>query len=320
MRKFIALLILTGMVLVTLSLGVSAATVTISSPVEMTYVGISDGNYEYNVVATVNVSESGVACQEEVSILMFGNKDNSAFVSGNNLVNLTVDSIAKDYHIYYMNQEPADETGKVTFNFNVILPTPATTDMYYIWAGSETATVPGSAEGDNLGVNTQAVGISVSIDNTNVTPGTEVTLTPTVSNVFGNAVEKGNASIDYILKQDGNVVSGVIIDNVINTASLEGEYSVAARFTNALGQTVESESCTFTVAEPEDTTPNITGDADGDDKITVYDAVKVLAYVAGIGKISNMGKIATDVDGVAGLSTADATIILKYVARIINQF
>ena len=320
MRKIISLLILTAMVMTTLSLGVSAATVTISSPVEMTYVGMSDGNYEYNVVATVNVSESGVACQEEVSILMFGNKDNSAFVSGDNLVNLTVDSISADYHIYYMNQEPADASGNVTFDFNVILPTPATTDMYYIWAGSKTSTVPGSASGDDLGVNTQQVGISVSVDNTNVTAGTDITINTTTSNIFGNEVDKGNASIDYILTQDGNAVSGVIIDNVINTASLVGTYSLTARFTNALGQSVESEVCTFEVEKLEDTTPNITGDADGDDKITVYDAVKVLAYVAGIGKISNTGLVAADVDGVAGLSTADATVILKYVARLINQF
>ena len=233
---------------------------------------------------------------------------------------LTIDSISKDYHVYYMNQEPADETGKVTFNFNVILPTPATTDMYYIWVGSETSNVPGSAVGDDLGVNTQAIGISVGVDNTNVPSGTNITITSTVSNVFGNAVEKGDASVDYILTQDGNTVNGVILDDVINTASLEGTYSLTAKFTNALGQSVESEPCTFTVTEPEDTTPNITGDADGDDKITVYDAVIVLAYVAGIGEMSNTGIAATDVDGVAGLTTADATIILKYVARIINEF
>ena len=55
-------------------------------------------------------------------------------------------------------------------------------------------------------------------------------------------------------------------------------------------------------------------------KITVYDAVAVLKHVAGIETLEGDALEAAKVSGEETVSVVDATVILKYLARIISQF
>ncbi len=320
MRKIVSILIIAVMLVSAFAVTTSAATVTVVTPVEMSYVGVENGNYEYNVKATVNVKESGIACQDEISIIMFGNKDNSAFVLGDSVVNLTVDSITSNYHIYYIDQKTSGANGVATFNFNVILPEPASSDKYYIWAGSKTSTDPDKAEGNEIGVNTLPVGVSISVNKTAVDAGDDIVINPSYSNIFGNSIENGTASVDYVITKDGMAVNGVVVDNVINTSTLNGVYKVKSVLTNSVGQSVTSNEVTFSVIPGAADGEYRKGDVDGDSKVSTYDAIKVLTYISGIGTIDDKGLTSGNVDGVAGLSGADATLILKYIARIIYSF
>ncbi len=62
------------------------------------------------------------------------------------------------------------------------------------------------------------------------------------------------------------------------------------------------------------------GDVNLDGKINVYDAIAVLTHVAETVILDDAGLEAADVDGVDGVTVADATRILKYIARLIANF
>ena len=62
--------------------------------------------------------------------------------------------------------------------------------------------------------------------------------------------------------------------------------------------------------------PVLRGDADGDGKVTVYDAVNVLKIIAGVVNADNKVTKAADVDGDGKISVSDATAVLRYIARI----
>jgi len=113
MKKFLTPLVALMLLLSLCSIPAMAevTTIVVETPVSMSLVSETDGNYEYRVTANVTVS----AGNTEVNLLMFGNRDNSAFVSGDNVMNLTVEEIASDYNIYYIDQKTAGSDGKVSF-------------------------------------------------------------------------------------------------------------------------------------------------------------------------------------------------------------
>ena len=145
MKKIFTILIAL-MVFATGAVAVSAADgsgISVKTPVEMTFVSESNGNYEYNVSVDVSITENdSVVSDKCVSVLMFGNRDNTAFVSGNNVLNLTAEEIAADYYVYYVDQGVSDSEGKVTFDFAIDLPSPAKTDAYYVWVGAAQISFP----------------------------------------------------------------------------------------------------------------------------------------------------------------------------------
>ena len=63
----------------------------------------------------------------------------------------------------------------------------------------------------------------------------------------------------------------------------------------------------------------LAGDCDGDGKVTVMDAVAVMRHVADIEQISPSCLVSADVDKIDGITIGDATTILKYIARLINE-
>ncbi len=65
--------------------------------------------------------------------------------------------------------------------------------------------------------------------------------------------------------------------------------------------------------------PVLRGDADGDGKVTVYDAVNMLKITAGVVNADNKVTKAADVDGDGKIGVSDATAVLRYIARITDK-
>lgn len=321
MKKTLLFLLVAMLLLSVCSFGVFAANpymVAVETPVEMSLVEETDGGYEYNVKVNATVTDGEKPVSKYVSLLMFGNKDNSAFVQGDTQLSLTVDEVIGNYHVYYIDQETSGSDGKASFDFNVILPTPAASDKYYIWTSVAENSAPGQLDGDNLSVNTDAFSVSVTLDKSSVIAGEEVKVTPVLTNLFTKAVAQGEASVEYYAKKDGVDVSISVIDGVIGTGALSGDYSIYARLTRRDGTFTDSAPVILSVSETENETR--LGDVDNNTKIDTFDAVLVLKHVASIITLEDSQLKAADVDGTNSVEIADATTLLKYIARIINKF
>ncbi len=64
----------------------------------------------------------------------------------------------------------------------------------------------------------------------------------------------------------------------------------------------------------------IIADVNSDSKISLYDAVAVLKHAAGIEIFGDKAAMAADLDGNNAITVGDALMILKYIARLINNF
>ncbi len=323
MKKNISLIVIVILMLSMSSFGVFAEQVPscmLTTPVTMEYVGANDGDYEYKVKAEVTVMIDGMAAERNVSLIMFGNKDNSDYVAGDGILNLTVDSIKADFYVYYIDQGISSAIdGKLKFEFNVVLPSPAQSDEYYIWVGAEGMKEPAQGEKDDLGVSNVPFTISVSADAVSVTQGTNINLTSETADLFGKTVDSETTSVEYFVTKNGQQITGVVIDSVLSTASLEGDYEVYGVLTRQDGTNAKSNTVSISVAKKE-VTEYILGDVDGDAKITVFDAVMVLEYAAGTKVLDERQQWAANVDADNTVGIVDATGILKYIARIITKF
>ena len=318
MRKLCLFLLVISLLLCSFPvLADSESTVTVSTPVKMVCTGTSDGNYTYSVNVNATVLENGNGASKEVSVLMFGNKDNSSFISGDTLINLTVETIAADYYIYYIDQKTSATDGSLAFSFSVTFPSPASTDKYYLWLGVEGAAEAEKYSTEDLSVSSDVVAVTLSADNSSVSAGTDITLTPTFSNVFGNSVEVDSSSFAYIVTQNNSQVPASITNNIIFTGSLVGDYVVSVCYTNADGSTVVSTGTPLSVSVLSGNRP---GDTNGDNKITLTDAIDILSHVAELSTLNQEAQAAADVDGTAGITLSDAEKILKFIARIILAF
>ena len=307
MKKNFVLLLATVFMLSFFSISVAAETTTLSveTPVAMTLVNEEEGNYEYKVTANVTIS----AANKEVSILMFGNRDNSAFVTGDNVLNLTVEEIASNYNVYYVNQDTADANGKASFVFNVTLPTPAKTDAYYIRVGAMDA---GAAEDlglESLSVNSQIVAVTLTSDKTEYTSKESAQFTATAENVFGNPVD---TDFTFTVTQNGTTLENAVNSNgVMSCFGFSGNYVISA---TATGSSVTSAPLSISVTGS--SVSILPGDIDGNGKIAVTDAVAVLRHVARTSPLSGTALEAADFNGDTKVDINDVTAMLKYIARI----
>ena len=304
MKKFLTLSVVLALILSLCSIPALASETTISveTPVAMTLVKETDGNYEYKVTANVTVSKGN----SEVNILMFGNRDNSRFVSGDNVMTLTVEEIASDYNIYYINQETANADGKVTFDFNVIFPTPAANDLYYVRIGAMDADSAEELGLESLSVASQVFKVTLASDKPKYTQAENVTLTATAENVFGNKVD---ADISYSLTQNGNPTSATIGSDGI----IAGSYLLGTYVATATAGSVTSNSVSFTV---EAQSQVLKGDVDGNGKVSVVDAVAVLKHIARTSSLENAVLDRADFDGDSKINTNDVIAMLKHIARV----
>jgi hypothetical protein len=284
-----------------------AATVGVANAT-MTYVGVASTDngtgYEYSV--TVNATATGT---DEVSILMFGTPNNSAFVTGDT-VNLAVgDAAAKDYYVYYVDQTTA-AAGEATFSFNVVLPESAANTQYYIWAGS-TSLEAGKLDKTNLAAYGKAFAIdSVVADKVSITEGDSVAFTIATKDVFGD-VASDNTQVDVVYKDSNNnyvALEGAYSNGAyVASFAKAGKYNVYGRLTRKQGKegdVVYSTNPVVVTVAAAVTATGIKGDADNDGYITTMDAVKVLKVEANDGEYPFPAQADTAVN------------ILKHVARI----
>lgn len=291
MKKLLSILLAFSFIFAFCGVSAMAADVSVESPVAMTLVKETDGNYEYKVVANVTT-----APDVATSIMMFGNKDNSAFVAGEKL-DLTVAEITSEYSVYYVNQKTTDSEGKVSFEFNVVLPTPAANDLYYVRVGAENVDSPAELDKDDLGVYSEIVAVKVVPAKNTFIKGEDVTFTTSAENVFGNKVD---ANINVVVKKDGEVVESGSIGS-----SYFGNFVVSAS-----AGSVTSDDVDFAVV--------ILGDADTNGKLSVMDAVNVLKSVADIYELDEHQNVAADTNKDGTIDVKDAIIVLKYISRLIN--
>jgi len=309
MKKFLTPLVALMLLLSLCSIPAMAevTTIVVETPVSMSLVSETDGNYEYRVTANVTVS----AGNTEVNLLMFGNRDNSAFVSGDNVMNLTVEEIASDYNIYYIDQKTAGSDGKVSFVFNVIFPTPAKDDLYYIRVGATDAASTEDLGPESLGVTSQIVSVTLTSDKTEASQNGNIEFTATAENIFGNTVP---AEIQYNLSQNNvSVDKAVSNEGVLSCFGLSGNYVITATATPTTGGTpVTSDALSFSVTA----SALINGDVDGNGKVSVLDAVSVIKHVARTITLEGSALTAADFNADNKISINDATDILRFVARI----
>ncbi len=294
MKKLLSILLAFTFIFALCGVSVMAAELTVEAPVEMTFVKETDGNYEYSVTANVKADP-----EVATSIMMFGNKDNSAFVAGDKL-DLTVDEITSKYSVYYVNQETTDADGKASFTFNVILPTPAKDDLYYVRVGAENVDKAAELDKDSLSVYSEIVAVKVAAGKNTYIKGEEVNVTATAENVFGEVVD---ADVNVTVKK-GDEVSASGIGSVANQLTF-GNYVAYA--TAANGASAEAD---FAVV--------ILGDADTNGKLSVMDAVNVLKTVADTYAPDEHQAVAADVNKDGVINVQDAIAVLKYIARISN--
>lgn len=304
MKKMVSLVLLVVMALCMMQAVSFAAAVDVTNAT-MTYVGTNGAGYEYSV--TVNATATGT---DEVSILMFGTPNNSAFVTGDT-VNLAVgDAAAQDYYVYYVDQTTA-AAGEAAFSFNVVLPESAANTQYYIWAGS-TSLEAGKLDKTNLAAYGKAFAIdSVAADNVSITEGQSVAFTIATKDVFGD-VASDNTQVDVVYKDNNNnyvALEGTYNNDGAYVASFAtaGTYNVYGRLTRKQGEVVYSTTPVVVTVNAAVTASGINGDADNDGYITTMDAVKVLKVEANDGEYPFPAQVpATDA----------AVTILKHVARI----
>lgn len=282
--------------------------IAVETPVSMSLVSETDGNYEYSVTANVTVSSGNT----EVNLLMFGNRDNSDFVSGDNILNLTVQEIASDYNIYYIDQKTAGSDGKVSFEFNVILPTPATNDLYYIRVGAMGANSAEDLGLEDLGVTSQIVAVTLTSAKTDYSSSESAALNASAENVFGNEVP---ADFTYTVTQNGAVINNAVnSEGTLSCFGLSGNYVISATATPKNGgSSVTSNALAITVSG---STTILKGDVDGNGKVSVTDAVAVLKHVAGTEPLSDSVLDAADFNSDTKVGITDVTAMLKYIARI----
>ncbi len=306
MKKMFALLISTILLLGLFSSSVMASTTfTVETPVAMTLVSEENGNYEYKVTANVTVSEGNT----QVSILMFGNRDNSAFVEGDNVLKLTVGEIASDFNIYYLDEKTASKEGEVSFVFNVVLPSPAKTDAYYIRIGATDANSATDLDLEDLEINSQIVAVTLTSAKTEYDHSENALLNVMAENVFGNSVP---ANIEYTVTQNGETINDTVIsDGVMSCFGLWGSYNITATASPINGGTsVNSNSLTISV-----TKDVLLGDANTDGKISVKDVVVILKYISQTQGLQGPGLFAADVNNDGTIDLSDAVRILKFVSR-----
>lgn len=305
-KKMVSLVLLVVMALCMMQAVSFAATVGVANAT-MTYVGVASTDngtgYEYSV--TVNATATGT---DEVSILMFGTPNNSAFVTGDT-VNLAVgDAAAQDYYVYYVDQTTA-AAGEAAFSFNVVLPESAANTQYYIWAGS-TSLEAGKLDKTDLAAYGKAFAIdSVVADKVSITEGESVAFTIATKDVFGDAGD--NTQVDVVYKDSNNnyvALEGAYSNGAyVASFATAGTYNVYGRLTRKQGEVVYSTTPVVVTVNAAVTATGIKGDADNDGYITTMDAVKVLKVEANNGEYPFPAQVpATDA----------AVSILKHVARI----
>ena len=307
----VSLVLMVVMALCMLQAVSMAAPVTVANA-SMTYVGPNGAGYEYSVV--VNVTATGT---DEVSILMFGEGDNSAFVTGDT-VNLAVgEAAAADYYVYYVDQAMA-ANGAARFSFNVVLPDVAESTDYYIWAGSTTMDL-GTMDTDDFAAYGVAFKVaSFTASSNTVTEGSTLTFSIALKDVFGSDAATG---VDVLYSSNGGETYTSLNGTYLNgtytaTAPAAGTYTMIARVTRAAGVYADSSPVTITVTSAGPVASGIKGDADNNSSINTYDAVVVLTVAAG-GSASLIPFTAqADVAAPAGVDGADAVAILQHAARI----
>jgi len=305
----VSLVLMVVMALCMLQAVSMAAPVTLANAT-MAYVGTNGAGYEYNVSVTVTATGS-----DEVSILMFGKGNNSAFVTGDT-VNLAVgEAAADDYYVYYVDQAQAS-SGTATFNFHVVLPDVATSTAYYIWAGSTTMDL-GQMDKTQFAAHGVAFKVTnVTASSNTVVEGSALSFDITLKDVFGDAAASG---VDVLYSSDNGTTYTSLAGNYENgtytaTAPAAGNYTMIARVTRAAGVYADSTpvAITVTAAEPD----HALGDVDGDTYITTFDAVKALQEATVADTLSAKAKAAADVNGDKAVTSSDAVAILRHAARI----
>lgn len=275
---------------------------------EMTYVRATVGatggtGYEYSV--KVNATATGT---DEVSILMFGEENNSAFVTGDTLsLDLDNDEKPETYYVYYVDQAPAKD-GAAAFSFNVVLPDVATSTDYYIWAGSTTMDRGQLTKSDMRASGVAFKVSSANLDTVSVVENSPIAFSIALQDVFGDTATTG---VDVLYTTDNTNYTSLngSYDNGVYTATAPaaGTYNMIARVTRADGVYADSTSIAVVVGSAGPNATGILGDADNDGLITTMDAVKVLKVEAKEGAYLFPEQVpATDA----------AVTILKHVARI----
>ncbi len=312
MKKFLFLSMALVLMLSLFSISAMAAETVLSveTPVAMSLAGNTDGNYEYKVTANVTVSADSSAVKDaEVSILMFGNRDNSAFVDGDNVMKLTVEEITSDYNVYYIDQLTSDSNGKVSFDFNVVFPTPAANDLYYLYIGATGVDSATELDLDDLAVSSQIVAVELTSAKTQYSPSENAELSVKAENVFGNTVP---ADITYSVTKDGVPVENAVNNGVMSCFGLSGNYVINATATPINGgAAVTSDSLTLAIVSA-----ILKGDVDSNGKISVVDAVAVLKHVAGTVNLADAVLDIADFNSDTKVTITDVTAMLKYIARV----
>jgi len=306
MKKIISLIMIISFVFAACCISAAAETTfTVETPVAMALVEEADGNYEYKVSADVTT-----AADTEVNIIMFGNRDNSEFISGDVVMSLTVDEIVSDYNIYYLDQLTSDSEGKVNFEFNVIFPTPAKDDLYYVRVAAMGADGTADIGMDELGVTSQIVKVSLTSSKTQYAQSESATFTANAENVFGNTVP---ADFSYTVTQNGTTVDKTVgADGKLSCTGLSGSYVVNATATPKDGGASVT-SAAFTINVGGDV---LKGDIDGNGKIAITDAVAILKHVAGTKPLADSLLEIADFNGDTKVTIIDVTAMLKYIARV----
>ena len=305
MKKMVSLVLLVVMALCMMQAVSFAAAVGVANA-EMTYVGTNGAGYEYSV--EVNATATGT---DEVSILMFGEENNSAFVTGDTLsLDLDNDEKPETYYVYYVDQAPAKD-GAAAFSFNVVLPDVATSTDYYIWAGSTTMD-RGQLTKSGMRAYGKAFAIdSVAADKVSITEGESVAFTIATKDVFGDAGDNTQVDVVYkdnnnnYVKLDGDYSNGAYVASFAKA----GKYNVYGRLTRKQGDVVYSTNPVEVTVAAAAKPSGILGDADNDTFITTMDAVKVLKVEAKDG-----GDTYPFPEQVP--ATNAAVTILRHVARI----
>ena len=303
MKKMVSLVLLVVMALCVMQVvSFADGTVTVGNA-SMTYVGANGTGYEYKVV--VNVTASGT---DQVSILMFGNENNNAFVTGDTLsFDLDSDGTSETYYVYYVDQAPAAD-GVAAFSFNVVLPDVAASRDYYIWAGSTTME-RGQLTKSGMSESGEAFKISsATLVTETVVENSQISFSIELKDVFGDTSAK---DVDVLCKTDSTnytSLNGSYSNGVYTAiAPAAGTYTMIARATRTDGANVDSAPIQVVVGQAGPDASNILGDADNDGYITTMDAVKVLKVEAGDGAYLFPNQVP---------DTNAAVTILKHVARI----